>query len=327
MRKVLVIAYPFPPLGGSGVQRTAKFAKYLPEFGWQPVVLTVSYSHVFEYSENDHSLVEELRSDLLVYRVPDINPIFLLRKAARKLTSRSDQRSAKTAPNSSTSSHSANPVRQAWRNFTDTWLTIPDQFINWFPAALYVGLKLVRQCDIIYSTSDPFTDHLVAYFLHKLSGKPWIADFRDPWTQYVCYYQPSRLRTRIDAFFEELFLKIPDKVSVTCAATASSFQTAYSYLSPGKFIEITNGFDAQDFEQSATPCFDRFTIAYTGRFDGKKNSCSAFFQALRELCSEHLALASEIQVIFAGKFGEQAYNDVESMASRGDRQVTRICFA
>jgi glycosyltransferase involved in cell wall biosynthesis len=319
MHKVLIIAYTFPPMGGSGVQRTVKFAKYLPEFGWQPVILTVSNPPL---READTSLLEELPNDLPVYRTPDVNFPYLLRRIARGLglISPNGQNSQQTGSAfSQPSSGAKSKLRATLSRFADVWLQIPDQFIYWLPGALWVGLKVVKQCDVIYSTSDPFTDHLVACFLHKLSGKPWVADFRDPWTQYVVYQRwSSRLRSRVDGFFEKYLLKVPNVVSVTCVATAKSFQELYPSLPKDKFVEITNGFDAEDFDRPICSDFDKFTIAYTGRFHGRKNTPHSFLQALGELRREQPELASEIQVVFAGMFEEKNYGllkqwDLEGM--------------
>jgi glycosyltransferase involved in cell wall biosynthesis len=291
-------------MGGSGVQRTAKFAKYLPEYGWQPVILTVSNPPLHEA---DYSLMVELPDDLPVYRAPDMSLPRFLRKAARKFLSRDSQPAAKKGLDTMQAAPPAKGgVRKSWSSFMDTWLQIPDPFVYWLPAALWTGLKIVKECDIIYSTASPFTDHLIAYFLHKLSGKPWIADYRDPWTQYVIFQRsPSKLRARVDAYFEKHLLKTPDVVIVTCAATARSFQELHPSLPKDKFIEITNGFDAEDLDQPVDKCFDRFTIGYTGRFYDKKNASSPFLQALRELREKHPELASKIQIVFAGIFGEQ----------------------
>jgi len=307
MRRVLIIAYTFPPRGGSGVQRTSKFVKYLPEFEWQPVILTVSNPPSFEA---DFSLLEELPDDLPVYRTRDVHLPHLLRRIARKLRliSKNGQPSAQVRSNVLKPSPPAKGrLRQILSRFADTWFLIPDQFIYWLPSAVWTGLRIVKECDVIYSTSDPFTDHLVAYFLAKLSGKPWIADFRDPWTQYVVYQRwSSRLRSQVDVFFEKLFLKAPNLISVTCAATAQSFQDLYAFLPKNKFVEITNGFDADDFDQPDCAPFDKFTIAYTGRFQGKKNASHSFLQALRELCRERPELLADIQVVFAGTFEEKS---------------------
>ncbi len=303
-----MIAYTFPPIGGSGVQRVVKFAKYLPEFGWQPVILTVSNSPSHEV---DHSMLEELPDHLPVYRSPDFNLPHFLRRTSRSLglISKNDQPPTKAESNSSEPTAPAKSgLRVTLSRFADIWLRIPDQFVYWLPGALWTGLRIVKQCDIIYSTSDPFTDHLVACLLHKLSGKPWVADFRDPWTSYVVYQRwASRSRSQVDVFFEKHLLKIPDVVIVTCAATAESFQNTYPSLPKDKFIEITNGFDAEDFDCPPPLGFDKFTIVYTGRFHGKKNTSSCFLRALGELRGQQSKLASEIQVIFAGMFDERNY--------------------
>lgn len=299
MQKVLVIAYTFPPRGGSGVQRTVKFAKYLPGFGWQPVILTVSNPPP---READHSLLDELPGDLPVYRVPDFNMRFL-RGIAGRLFSPNGQRAKAGTDSLKPTSPARNKTRTG---FVGTWLMIPDSCIRWLPAALWAGLRIVKQCDVIYSTSAPFTDHLVAALLCKLSGKPWVADFRDPWTQYVVYQHSSRLRSRVDAFLEERLLKAADLITVTCAATAKSFQDVYPSLPKDKFLEITNGFDAEDFDSPVCSPLDTFTIAYTGRFDSQKNVSFSFLQALKELCCERPELAGKIKVVFAGSFGEQS---------------------
>jgi glycosyltransferase involved in cell wall biosynthesis len=181
---------------------------------------------------------------------------------------------------------------------------IPDPCIRWFPTALWAGLKLAKQCEVIYSTSAPFTNHLVAWFLRIVSGKPWLADFRDPWTQYVIYQHLSQSRSRIDAVLEHHMLKAADMVSVTCPATAQGFQELYPSLSKDKFVVLTNGYDAEDFTRPVKPSSDRFTIAYTGRFDDRKNTSSFFLEALKDLRSEHPEVVSEIEIIFAGSSGD-----------------------
>jgi len=304
MRKALIIAYIFPPAGGSGVQRMVKFATYLPEFGWQPVALTVSNP---PSREADPSLSKELPDDLPVYRAPDVNLVYLARRVVSRLFSPGSRHAVQAEADHPDTPGAVGGARRAWRDFCETWLMVPDHLCYWFPPAVRIGLTVVKQCDVIMST-DPFTGHLVACFLHKLSGKPWIADFRDPWTQYMVYHhRSSGLRWRLDAFLEEFVLRNADGVTVTCAATAQSFQDLYPSLAKEKFVEITNGFDAADFDQPDRSRFDKFTIAYTGRFGSKKNATPAFLQALRDLRREYPKLAEAVQVVFAGVFGEQNY--------------------
>jgi len=302
MRRILMIAYDFPPMGGSGVQRTLKFAKYLPEFGWQPVILTVSNPPLHE---QDDTLLSELPDHLPVYRTHNINLPNLIRRAFGRNDSPDIQSlAAMGTVSEDTKPTPPNRVHRALASFVWTWLSIPDTAIYWLPTALKTGLEIAKECDVIYSTSSPFTDHIVAALLHTISGKPWIADFRDPWTQYVTYQQSSRLRSRINFFLEKQFLEKPDLVCVTCLATARSFLETHPSLPEDKFIEITNGYDAEDFKQSPDSSFDKFTIVYTGRFNIKKNASKTLFKALKKLRCEQPDLATEIRVVFAGLFGQ-----------------------
>ena len=300
MRKVLMIAYDFPPIGGSGVQRTLKFAKYLPEFGWQPLILTVSNPNI---NEMDSSLLQELPSSIQIYRTSDFR--------AEKLAARKKAQLTKLQNNSEQYKKSSTTfmgkLRQVLTDFVNTWLLIPDSTALWFPPALRLGLKIIKQCDIIYSTSSPFTNHLVASVLHKVSGKPWVADFRDPWTQNAIYQQSSKLRASVDFFLERRFLRGSDLVVVTCEATAKSFQEMHPFLPKEKFVEITNGFDAEDFDPPVDSSTQKFTIVYTGRFYSQKNASSPFFVALNKLRHDYPQLSAEIQVIFAGAFGDRNY--------------------
>jgi len=285
------------------VQRTVKFAKYLPEFGWQPVILTTSN---LPQREVDPSLLEELPDVLPIYRAPDLDGQFL-RGIIRRIWPRQTQGAVKVKSDSIRPTLPAkNKMRRAWLNFVETWLLIPDTCIRWFLPALLTGFKLGRQCDVIYSTSAPFTNHLVACLLHKFFAKPWIADFRDPWTQYKIYQHSSRWRSRIDAFLETQFLKTADIVTVTCPATAKGFQDTHPSLPEDKFVVITNGFDAADFAGAGHSRVSPFTIAYTGRFDSQKNASLVFFQALNEIRCEQPDLATEIKVVFAGSFEERS---------------------
>jgi glycosyltransferase involved in cell wall biosynthesis len=151
-RRVLMLAYYFPPLGGAGVQRAVKFAKYLPESGWEPTVITTR-SPV--YRAKDPSLAEELPAKLRVVRAREprgaMGPAVVLRRLG---FTRASQVAA-----------------------------FPDHATAWIPHALQLTLRLIRQQrpTVLVSTSAPFSSHLVALAAHRRTGIPWVADFRDEW--------------------------------------------------------------------------------------------------------------------------------------------------
>lgn len=144
--RVLMVAFHFPPEGGSGAQRSLKFARYLPEFGWDVDVLTATTG---AYELQDASLLKEVPAQVSVHRSLCVD-------LTRKLS-----------------------IRGKYPG----WLAFPDRYGSWLPFGVWRGLELARKRrpDAIYSTSPIGTAHLIALALAKWSGLPWIADFRDPW--------------------------------------------------------------------------------------------------------------------------------------------------
>ena len=149
VKRVLMVAYHFPPMSvSSGIQRTLRFAQYLPEFNWEPVVLT---AHPRVYSGVSPASLAEVPPRLQVRRAFALD-------AARHLS-----------------------LRGAYPQ----WLAVPDRWSSWWLGAVPAGLALARQWkfDVIWSTYPIATAHLIAYTLHRLTGIPWVADFRDPMAQ------------------------------------------------------------------------------------------------------------------------------------------------
>ena len=143
-----MVAYHYPPWnGGSGIHRTLKFTKYLPEYGWQPIVLTADRR---AYPENGSAACE----------IPD--GIDVARAFALD-----------------TAQH------LSFRGSYLRWTALPDRWISWWPGAVLAGRRLIRQHrpDLIWSTYPIATAHLIGMTLHRLSGIPWVADFRDPMTE------------------------------------------------------------------------------------------------------------------------------------------------
>src|SRR6476469_7342643 len=149
VKRVLMIAYHFPPLNvSSGIQRTLRFAQQLPGFGWQPIVLSV---HPRAYASVDDRSNSEIPADLIVRRAFALD-------SARHL---------------------------ALGGHYASFLCLPDRWWTWWLGAVPAGMKMIRQFrpDAIWSTYPIPTAHLIGRALHRRSGLPWIADFRDPMAQ------------------------------------------------------------------------------------------------------------------------------------------------
>lgn len=149
MKRVLMIAYHFPPLAGSsGIQRTLRFAKYLPDFGWQPLVLTTTTN---AYARTSDDQLKDVPQNCIVVRAPALD-------AAKSLS-----------------------IRGRYLAITAR----PDRWISWWPSAVLYGIQMIFRYkpDVIWSTYPIATAHLIGHTLHRFFGIPWIADFRDPMTQ------------------------------------------------------------------------------------------------------------------------------------------------
>jgi glycosyltransferase involved in cell wall biosynthesis len=275
MRRVLVIAYYFPPFGGAGVQRTLKFVKYLPEFGWQPVVLTVKeqVAHL-----RDLSLEEDIPSSTPIHRTLAVLP----------------------------------PPWLPWRlrNFVSRWLLLVDEQLGWLPFAVTRGKQLVRQGGIqaIYTTSTPYTDHLIGYLLKQQTRLPWAADFRDPWVDNPVLAFASRVHRRLAGQLEQRVFHTADQIIVNTEPACELYRRKYSRLDSGRLITIPNGYDPADFVQGvALPPGDptRFKVVHVGSLYGRRRTSRSFFQALQHMFDTGGLPRDRIEVLFVGNAGKE----------------------
>ena len=273
MKKVLIITYYWPPAGGPGVQRVLKFAKYLPRFGWEPIILTVKNG---DYPALDESLVSQVDKDLIVYKSKIWEPHKMFKRLAGRKNS-----SIETYVLSS----KKNTQFSKFARFIRLNLFIPDARIGWFFSGRREANKIIRahKPDLIFTSSPPHSLQLIGKYLSDKWDIPWVADFRDPWLEIV-YYQTvrrSRFTVQIDKYLEKKVLSNADKVVTISDHIISLFR---SKVKRTDFVKIPNGFDEDDFLnlQSATP--DLFTITYTGTLSEERIPF-ALISALEDLLS------------------------------------------
>lgn len=255
MKKVLIITYYWPRSGGAGVQRWLKFAKYLPDFGWEPVILTVKEEDA-SYAQWDNTLANEVSPSLKVVRTSSFEPYSLYLRISGK----------KEIPYGGFSNEGNPSLFQKISRFIRGNFFIPDPRRGWNRCALKAAMKLIREekFDAIATTGPPHSTHLIGYRLKKRTGIKWIADFRDPWTD-IYYYKDlshSMLAKWYDKKLEEKILLSCDKI-VTVGNSIKKMLLAKS----NKLLQcevITNGYDTSDFEGFERKVSKRFTITYTG---------------------------------------------------------------
>jgi glycosyltransferase involved in cell wall biosynthesis len=185
------------------------------------------------------------------------------------------------------------------RRAVRTWLYVPDGQIGWLPHAVRAGLDAIRPGDVgaIYSTSFPVTSHLVARRLKRRSGLPWVADFRDLWTENHYDECHSRLRKRLDRAIERKLLSEAD-VLVTVSET---WAETLRRLSGGKrVVVIRNGFDPADFANDERPDCERWTVTHVGNFYGDKQDPTPIFAALARLVERGKMPRAEVRIKLVG---------------------------
>ena len=253
--KLLIITYYWPPSGGAGVQRWLKFVKYLPDFGIQPVVLTVDPERA-EYPVVDRSLEADVAPDLEVFRT-DCKGVY---DGYKKLTG------SETAPYSGFANEGKPGLLQKTARFIRGNFFLPDARRGWCKYAFAEACRIIEKHGIttIITTGPPHSTHLTGLKLKKKYGVKWLVDFRDPWT--TIYYNDSLYQTRwaqkINRRYEQSVLDACDHLLLVADDREKLNIAAH------KVTFIPNGFDAVDFCDKQSSPSDVFTICYTGTIAG-----------------------------------------------------------
>ena len=267
-----------------GSLRPSGLAKYLPEFGWKATILTArlpdSPKPGFDVIETDYADAFGSCKGLLGIDSGQ-NLMTQIAQLKRKLHIESE------------------------RSVLDFLLTrlgeitaYPDPQKRWRPSALKAGHEFLRKesVDVIMSTSSPATSHIIARELTEKHRIPWVADFRDLWTQNH-YYPYSPLRKVIETRLEKRTLQSAEVLVTVCDPAADKLRK----LHPGKPIHvITNGFDPDEVNDPESDLTGKLSITYTGNLYPGKQSAEPLFAALRDLIAQGTIDARDIEVRFYG---------------------------
>lgn len=302
--RVLVIAYYFPPLGGVGVQRTLKYVKYLPQRGWQPIVVTPRNP---AYTVRDAALLDELSPDLQVERTSSFEPARLPNAVAAFLSRRRPASSGTSTDGTvgpaggSLSARLLSKGMGAWKNIWGLWL-FPDAAVGWVGPATRRGIALHKReaVDAIYSTSGPISCHLIAARIAARTGLPWIADFRDPWIGNAFATPPRGLHAIQQRGIERRIIEAAD----TVIFATQGLMKAYAERYPGaveKMRVIPNGYDRTDVPapEGDRTGDRRFRLVYTGSFYGE-HELEIFLRGLEILVGRRPEMKDRLEVEFIG---------------------------
>ena len=312
MKKVLVISYFFPPLGGVGVQRTLKFVKYLLQMGWKPIVLSVKNP---DYHLFDPNLLKEIPKEVEVIRTYSLEPTRLF-KFCRTCCDqiRSILKGKRKKKRGSDFSQSLKPSLFARIN---SFLFIPDNKVGWLPFTLWSLFHQLRKnkLDMIYSTSPPVTSHLVGFVAKLLLRKPWVIDLRDLWSLNPYIKPATRFHLRITKLLEKKVFMFADKTITVSDVWRMDLAESHPNLNLEKFEVITNGYDQEDFSFEVKNENKRFSIGHVGTLYAGQTPFY-FLHALDKLKKDNPDLGKKIAVTFVGEIDRNNKKILEELIQK-----------
>ncbi len=255
MNRVLIITYYWPPSGGAGVQRWLKFAKYLPQSGWEPVILTVDPEYA-SYPALDTSLEKDIPENALICRTRATDWFRFYEKDKSKI------------PSGGFATNKDDSFRGKLSRFIRGNFFIPDPRRGWNRHAFKKACELIEKEGIrnIITTSPPHSTQLIGLKLKKRFPEiKWMADLRDPWTDIYYYdlFYPSFISRKIDLGYEKAVLENADIITTVGPSLGKYFESKVPGAA-GKIKIVQNGYDESDFENMTASTPARFTISYTG---------------------------------------------------------------
>ena len=306
MKRVLVITYYWPPSGGSGVQRWVKFAKYLPQEGWQPVVYTPENP---EYTTLDETLCAEIPPEVEILRRPILEPYEVYRRLMGKGAS-TDLKTLVTP---------ISGERKGWKQRLSLWiranLFIPDPRAGWVkPSVKYLKKYLAEHpVDVVVTTGPPQSMHLIGRRLHEELGVPWIPDFRDPWTKW---YNMANLPLTARSWKKHHRLEQQVLDEASAVLTVSPFvQRDFQARTATPVAMVPNGFDAEDYTGEPAPD-GHFNLTQTGFLSAGGNPV-VLWKVLGEMAAAIPAFRDALRIRLCGLIDPEVKESIvrEGLAS------------
>lgn len=313
MKKVLIITYYWIPSGGAGVQRWVKFCKYLRETGWEPIIYTPSNP---EYPSEDYSFEKDIPQGVQIVKTPIWEPYNIYRFFA-------GMRGKKIQ-----AGFISENKKMGWKDKLSIRLRgnllIPDPRRFWVNPSVSFLRRFLREhpVDAIVTTGPPHSMHLIGMKLKRYFPKlPWVADFRDPWTN-IDFYKELGLTCWADRIHHRL-----EKQVVQCAdavvVVSSGMKTEFELLQPSKMHIIPNGYDEEDVTICNAKPDLHFSISHIGTLNAARNPL-VLWKALSQLCSEDATFSNDLQIQLIGKVD---FSVIESLHACGlARQIHKIDY-
>lgn len=326
---VLIVAYLFPPLAGGGIPRVQKLVKYLNRMGVHTIVLTVEPPPGMV---EDPTLLNDIPAHTPISRVPlprwmnaflglwrrrsesekgkqdgthsvdaKLHETAQEHGQARSLNMKqgqTDQRNTVFRKGPQKLKQSVQKLVAHALNWLRARIFVPDDEVVWVRGAVRAGMRVIERypVDLIFSSSGPLSNHLVARALKRKTHLPWVADFRDPWTENM-HRTSIRWRLALEKRMEKSVFEEADAITTVTESFAQDFKRLY----PARDVHVIyNGFDPEDFmELKGSPPNAPLTFAYTGILYGKRHP-RYFFQALKRLIDNGMIRPDDVRLEVAG---------------------------
>jgi hypothetical protein len=290
MPKALIITYYWPPSGGSAVLRWLKFAKYLKEYGWEPVIYTPKNP---EPQEFDTSLLQDIPDNLEVIKKKIREPY----RIYKWLTGRSKDERLGVALISEKYKGGLLSKFSLWIRSN---LFIPDPRIFWVKPSIRLLAKYLckHSVDVVITTGPPHSMHLIGMGLKKKTGVKWVADFRDPWTN-IDFYQELMLTRWADKCHRKLeqeVLQTTDRI----IAVSPSMSNEFKAMGAKNVFTITNGYDGEIASPPIKEDPHHFTLLHLGSLPRSRNPV-ILWEVLSDLAGEDPSFAKKLRLELAGK--------------------------
>lgn len=314
MKKILLITYHFPPDAAMGAVRVSKFAKFLPEFDWEPVVLSVQKKY---YDALDTAHHPGTSSPRVIRTRMFQKPIYYYHKAKKALSLR--QRNTRVTASSDLTSNGS--LVSKVKNLIDFYLAFPDEKVGWVPFAIFHGMKLIRREAVtaLMTSGPPHSVHLIGACLCRLTQTPWVIDFRDPYLDDVFKDRPGTERGLSGYLTRRLEAWLIAQAAVVLASTERFSERLRSRYPAHKqkIFTIPNGYDLDDFSAIRKKKEKGFTISYLGSIYEQRDP-EPVFRAVSELIQEKQIDPGKVIFRLVGNCSRAKGKSIERLVSKYD---------
>jgi len=302
VKKVLIITYYWPPSGGGGVQRWLKFVKYLRDFDWEPVIYTPENP---EIPVVDKSLLKEIPEGLTIIKKTVWEPYLLYKKFTGK----------KKAQSINTGFLSESRKPKLSENIA-VWIRgnffIPDARKFWIRPSVKFLNKYLKEnpVDAIVTTGPPHSMHMIGLGLKKLMNTPWIADFRDPWTN-IDFYGKLMLTTFAEKSHQRMEQQIIQNADVL-TTVSWSWAEDFKELGVKNIKVITNGFDPDDFDTQKKLPLKKFELCHLGSMNRDRNP-KKLWEALSDISKRVKGFKDDLKITLLGSTDHTVFDDLSTV--------------